>query len=112
SSFGILRGETVAVRIRFSRRQAKWIAERTWHDSQQIQSLPDGGLMLSLEVADTAEIKSWVLSFGQEAEVLEPLSLRAELRAEAWALIDRYGTEGAAPEIPEEQLPLPVMVVA
>ncbi|MGH7207257.1 MAG: helix-turn-helix transcriptional regulator [Nitrospiraceae bacterium] len=112
SSFGILRGEIVIVRIRFSRHRAKWIAERTWHESQQIQWLPEGALLLSLEVADTAEIKSWILGFGQEAEVLEPPSLREEVRAEAEALIEKYAMEGVRAEIPVEQLPLPVMVAA
>jgi proteasome accessory factor B len=112
SSLGILRGEVVAVRMRFSRHQAKWIAERTWHESQRIEWLPDGGLLLSLQVADAAEIKRWILSFGREAEVLEPPALRAEVRAEAEAIIESYGSEGAAAEIPAGQLPLPVMVAA
>jgi predicted DNA-binding transcriptional regulator YafY len=112
SSFGILRGETVPVRIRFSAHRAKWIAERTWHESQKLEWLPDGGLILSLEVADTAEIKSWILSFGPEAEVLEPLSLRDEIRAEAEALVEKLAVEGVPTEISFAQLPLPVMVAA
>jgi predicted DNA-binding transcriptional regulator YafY len=112
SSFGILRGETVPVRIRFGPHRAKWIAERTWHESQKIEWLPDGGLILSLDVADTAEIKSWILSLGPEAMVVEPLALRDAIRAEAEALAEKLAVEGVFAEISSEQLTLPVMVAA
>jgi predicted DNA-binding transcriptional regulator YafY len=108
-SFGILRGETTTIRIHFNRHRAKWIAERTWHEGQEIQPLPDGELILSLTVADTAEIKGWILGFGQDAEVLEPASLREEIRAEAQALLRRLEVSDTLREISAEQLTLPVM---
>jgi predicted DNA-binding transcriptional regulator YafY len=36
----------------------------------------DGALTLRLRVAETSELKRWVLQFGSEAEVLAPASLR------------------------------------
>jgi predicted DNA-binding transcriptional regulator YafY len=108
-SFGILRGETTTIRVHFSRHRAKWIAERTWHESQEIQSLPDGDLILSLNVADTAEVKGWILGFGQDAEVLEPASLREEIRTEAEALLRRLEVSDALKEISAGQLTLPVV---
>lgn len=111
-SFGILRGETTTIRIHFNRHRAKWIAERTWHESQEIQLLADGDLILSLKVADTAEVKGWILGFGQDAEVLEPASLREQIRAEAEALLRRLEVSDALREISAEQLTLPVVVAA
>ena len=64
-------------------------------------------LILSLKVADTAEIKGWILGFGQEAEVLEPASLREQIRAEAEALLGRLEVSDALREISSEQLTLP-----
>jgi len=93
----------------YNRHRAKWIAERTWHESQEIQSLPDGDLILSLNVADTAEVKGWILGFGQDAEVLEPASLREEIRTEAEALLRRLEVSDALKEISAEQLTLPVV---
>ena len=38
---------------------------------------PADGVLLSMEVGGASELRSWVLSFGPGAEVLEPESLRA-----------------------------------
>jgi predicted DNA-binding transcriptional regulator YafY len=42
-------------------------------------------------VAGTEEIKFWVMSWGSKALVLEPESLREEIRAEAEAVVGKYG---------------------
>jgi predicted DNA-binding transcriptional regulator YafY len=89
-SFGLLRGEPVRVKILFSARQAPWIAERIWHPSQRLQYQLDGSLLMSLEVADTLELKRWILGFGREAEVMEPKELREEIRREAEAVTEVY----------------------
>ena len=95
-SFGGLRGEPMQVKILFSCRQASWIAERLWHPSQKMQYQLDGSLLMSLEVADTLDLKRWILGFGQEAEVLEPKELRQAIRQEAEALLTQYSAAGAA----------------
>ena len=41
---------------------------------------------MTLRVADTLEVRRWILGFGSEAEVLVPASLREALRLEAEAL--------------------------
>jgi predicted DNA-binding transcriptional regulator YafY len=42
------------------------------------------------EAVGTQEIKFWILSWGSQAEVLEPESLRDEIRAESEALLMNY----------------------
>ena len=89
-SFGIEKGTRVAeVVVRFGARQAPWIRERKWHRSARIQEEIGGGLVLRLRVAETSELRRWVLQFGSEAEVLAPATLRRavadELRAAAAA---------------------------
>ena len=79
------------VRIRFSPYQARWIRERRYHESQVNEEQPDGGLIVTLRVAGTEEVRRWALGYGAEAEVLEPASLRAALAEEAKKLAKIYG---------------------
>jgi hypothetical protein len=44
-----------------------------------------------MDVGGSAELRSWILSFGSGAEVLEPAALRREVIAELGAALERYG---------------------
>jgi proteasome accessory factor B len=81
SSFGIFQGQgRTTVRIRFQSFAAQLVRERTWHHSQKIKELPDGRLELHLQLGSLEEIERWILSWGEQAEVLEPATLREHLR--------------------------------
>src|SRR5262249_4142298 len=82
-AWGILRGDLVTVRVVFARNLAPYINERVWHPSQKLRQLPDGRVEMTLLVADTLEVRRWILGFGVEAEVLSPEALREALRLEA-----------------------------
>ena len=79
------------VRIRFSAEAARYITEHRWHHSQQLEEQPDGSVIVRLELADLTEVKSWVLSFGSQAEVLAPEILRTAIREEVQSLLTVYG---------------------
>jgi predicted DNA-binding transcriptional regulator YafY len=83
-------GRPVDVAVRFAPRQARWIRERRWHRSARIQEALDGSLVLRLRVAETSEIRRWVLQFGSEAEVLKPASLRRAVASELAAAQHAY----------------------
>src|SRR5690606_18534676 len=87
---GVVAEPPMKVRILFDRRWADWVAERTWHPSQQLVRRRGGALELTMEVGGAAEVRSWVLSFGAGAEVLEPAALREEVRAELERAAARY----------------------
>ncbi len=90
-AFAIQKGEKpVAVSVRFAPRQARWIRERRWHRTARVQEELDGGLVLHLQVAETSEIKRWVLQFGAEAEVLRPASLRRAVAQELASAAKAY----------------------
>ena len=82
-AWGIIQGDLVTVRVVFSPKVARYIRERLWHPSQRFRSLPDGRLEMALQVADTVEVRRWILGYGTDAEVMEPASLRDALRQEA-----------------------------
>ena len=68
--------------IKFDEYQARWIRERQWHTSQQIEELPSGELILRLRVGGLGEVKRWIMGYGSHAEVLEPETLRHEIKEE------------------------------
>jgi predicted DNA-binding transcriptional regulator YafY len=77
-TFSTFVGErATAVKVRFTRRIAPYIQESLWHGSQQITPLPDGCILYEVRVGYPKEVAWWALSWGSEAEVLEPPELRA-----------------------------------
>ena len=89
-SFGVFQGEPIKVKIWFHTDVAGYIKEKIWHESQEIHPQDDGSIIFEAEVAGTDEIKFWTMSWGSKAEVLEPESLRDEIREEAEVILERY----------------------
>ena len=89
-SFGVFQGEGVKVKIRFAPDAAGYIKEKIWHDNQKIVPQKDGSIVFEAEVAGTEEIKFWILSWGSKAQVIEPESLREEIRAESEVMAEKY----------------------
>lgn len=93
-AFGIVSEEPMQLRLRFSATVAHAIADRIWHPSQKTLALPDGQLELSLTVGGKMEIISWILSFGNHVELLEPPDLRQEIAAKAVGMAKMYDQQG------------------
>lgn len=92
-AFGIFRGadgERHRVRLFFSGKAAKYVAERTWHRSQTTEPTSDGGLIVTLELSHLQEITRWALSWGSDCLVLEPDELRAAVAREVSGSAARY----------------------
>jgi predicted DNA-binding transcriptional regulator YafY len=84
-----MHGNLVTVRVIFSKRTAPYIRERLWHPSQKLRELEDGRLEVTLRVADTLEVRRWILGYGVQAEVVAPEGLREAMRLEAEALAEK-----------------------
>jgi len=90
--FGIFKGvELTTVVLDFSPAMARIVKSEFWHQDQSMESLPNGGLRLSLPVADLTEIRMKVLQYGSQVEVIVPEELRAQVAAEALAVAGMYG---------------------
>jgi len=99
-SLGVYQGESVRARIWFSPDVAGYIREKIWHETQKITPHDDGSIIFEAEVAGTDEIRFWVMSWGSHAEVLEPESLRDEIKSDAAAMTHRYKKEAISEESP------------
>lgn len=107
-AWGIIRGDLVTVKVVFSPPVARYVRERRWHPSQEARDLSDGRLELTLRVADTLEVRRWLMGYGAGAEVLAPAALREELRREAEAVVRLLGAPVAVagqPPAAAERLP-------
>jgi len=82
---------TTSVKVRFTKRLAPYIKESLWHWSQQLTDLPDGRLLYEVQVSYPKEVAWWAMSWGSEAEVLEPPELRAYVAEEVRKLAEIYG---------------------
>jgi predicted DNA-binding transcriptional regulator YafY len=80
-----------AVELRFAPTVAARVREATWHPSQSVEEAPDGSLLWRATVAGTIEIRLWILSWGDEVEVLAPETLRADVAATHARAAARYG---------------------
>jgi predicted DNA-binding transcriptional regulator YafY len=104
-SFGIYDGKSrLVVRVRIAPSMARYVREKLWHPSQQMQPHRDGSLTIEFRLSGTEEIKSWILSFGRDAEVLEPKSLRQDVAAELQATLEKY-RDGSGPHTRKKTRP-------
>lgn len=87
-SFGVHSGEgRYEVVLRFVPQVADYIREKRWHDSQQLRERKDGGVELRLKLSSLIEIERWVLSWGENARVIQPAELVASVRRAARAIL-------------------------
>ncbi len=89
--WGIIRGKLIRVAIRFDKFQARWIRERPLREGESLEETVDGGVVFMAGVSGFTEIKQWILSFGDHAEVLEPEELRNEIWREVKRMREIYG---------------------
>lgn len=81
-------GQLYSIRLHFSREVAASVEEVQWHSTQSTTKQPDGSLIFEAEVDGLREISAWVLSYGDQVEVLSPQPLRAIVRDRAIKMLE------------------------
>ncbi|MDJ1466188.1 helix-turn-helix transcriptional regulator [Xanthocytophaga flava] len=69
----------VQVRLRFSKNRANYVTTKKIHPSQQIESVEENKIVISLNVCLNKELDAKILEFGTDVEVLDPPSLRESI---------------------------------
>jgi predicted DNA-binding transcriptional regulator YafY len=91
AAFGVHTGDQATQYVlRFDADVAAYIHERTWHPSQSLTELEDGGVELTFTCGASWEVSAWVASWRHWVHVVEPEELRDELRALGSTLTKRY----------------------
>jgi predicted DNA-binding transcriptional regulator YafY len=81
--------------LRFSPSVAARVREATWHPTQEVVQDEDGSLTWRATVAGTIEIRLWILSWGDDVEVLAPTELRKDVAQTHRRAGERYAAEDA-----------------
>jgi len=74
-SLGVHEGPPERIEILFDAQIARYVKERVWHASQEIEERSDGSVSLILRVSNDRALRSWILGFGPLARVIAPESL-------------------------------------
>jgi predicted DNA-binding transcriptional regulator YafY len=81
----------VEVVLRFAPAVVARVREATWHPTQRVEAEADGSLLWRATVSGTIEIRLWILSWGDEVEVVAPAALRDDVAATHRRAVARYG---------------------
>ena len=80
----------IEVVLRFGPAVAARVEETTWHPTQRVDVAADGSLDWRATVAGTIEVRLWILSWGDDVEVLAPPGLRDDVAATHRRAAGRY----------------------
>jgi len=90
SGFGIYTGDVFNVKLQFFSPTSDYIAERIWHQKQTITRQQDNSIILELPANSISEMKKFVLSYGANVKVLEPVSLINSIMCEVQLVREQY----------------------
>lgn len=76
--------------LKFSPHAAGFIREKSWHKEQKTEELEDGSLILSFTSSQIETIEQWVMGWGSEVRVLEPLELIVRIKKTVRVLGEMY----------------------
>ena len=89
--FGVYGGqERIELVIRFSSDATRAVTESKWHPSQQVEMQGDGTAIATYQVANTPELRGWLLSFGSDIKILSPTTVAQQIQAEATTIAKQY----------------------
>ncbi|NLW91007.1 MAG: WYL domain-containing protein [Syntrophomonadaceae bacterium] len=94
-SWGVFNNDQIEkVRLKFSPKVAFRVKNLQYHASQRIiEEAADGSVILEFEVCGLVEMQSWIIQWGSEVEVLEPIELRADILEIAQNIVDIYSNK-------------------
>jgi predicted DNA-binding transcriptional regulator YafY len=91
SSYGIFSGKADRqARLRFTPKQARWVAAEQWHPEQVSRYDKNGFYLLEFPYHNDGELIMDILRYGDDVEVLGPAALRRKVKQRLDAAAARY----------------------
>jgi predicted DNA-binding transcriptional regulator YafY len=88
--FGVIREKAFTVEAILSGWSARYVSERLWSPDQKIEPLDQDKIKITLTASSPSEVISWLLSYGDEAELLKPAWLVKEIAEKIDWMHDTY----------------------
>ena len=89
-SWGVFSGETVNVRVLMTGKAARVVQMGKHHPNEEIKIVDDNKIEYRVTVSGTEEICRWLLGFGGDITVIEPNSLKNEVRKRAAKILKNH----------------------
>ena len=81
----------ITARVLFKPAVARWVQEDSFFYIVNMENQPDG-LLVTLRVRQESDLLQWLLGWGANVRVLEPISLQQRIAAELASAIRQYQT--------------------
>ena len=89
--YGIFSGRAhKRAKLRFSPKQARWVASENWHPRQSGQFEKGGYYLLELPYSNDTELVMDILKYGSGVEVISPSTLRKTVKRKLKAAVSQY----------------------
>lgn len=89
--FGKLAGnEKIKLRLKFKGEAARYVKEYEIDKADLIEDCGNGQIIFERITASTPEIIKWILGFGGQVEVIEPIEIKEEVIKQAEEIIKNY----------------------
>ena len=76
SAFGFNDNGLINLTLKFTQDAGQHLYETPINNSQKIMDSEEGEIIINVAIFDNAQLRWWILGFGDQVEVIEPLSLR------------------------------------
>ena len=81
---------TIQLQCLFDAHVARHLEESPLNSTQMLTKQEDGRILLSAEIEDTAQLRWWLLGFGEQVEVIAPKGLRVQIGQSLREAVARY----------------------
>ena len=86
----LLSSKPIKIDVKFDSLAGFHLTETPISEDQELVQEPDGSYRLKATLADTSQLRWWLLGFGDQVEVIRPKFLRDEFRATTIKLYKLY----------------------
>jgi len=87
--YGFINDEWITVKLKIDFPKSYRIREKIIVENQHIELLDDKSIIFTADMISKQEIIAWILSLGSDVEIIEPISLKDEIRKELKKMINK-----------------------